>query len=81
MPNHLPTPICYASEISLTELVIAVIGRVVRGDLSRLFGLQIIQVERSARLIHDGGLVARPARVGKPDLLGFHFLTNTQTAR
>ena len=48
---------------------IAVIGRIVRGDLSRLFGLQVIQVERSARLVHDGRLVARPARVGKPDLL------------
>jgi len=47
---------------------IAVIGRIVRGDLSRILGLQVIQVERSARLIHDGGLVARPARVGKPDL-------------
>ena len=47
---------------------IAVIGRIVRGDLSRLLGLQVIQVKRSARLIHDGGLVARPARVGKPDL-------------
>ena len=48
---------------------IAVIGRIIRGDLSRLFGLQIIQVKRPARLIHDGRLVARPARVGKPDLL------------
>ena len=48
---------------------IAVIGRIVRGDLSRLLGLQVIQVKRSARLIHDGRLVARPARVSKPDLL------------
>ena len=48
---------------------IAVIGRIVRGDLSRIFGLQVIQVECPARLIHDGRLVARPARVSKPDLL------------
>ena len=48
---------------------IAVLGRIVRGDLSRLLGLQVIQVKSSARLIHDGRLVARPARVGKPDLL------------
>ena len=48
---------------------ITVIGRIIRGDLSRLFGLQVIQAERPTRLIHDGRLVARPARVGKPDLL------------
>ena len=48
---------------------IAVIGRIIRRDLSRLFGLQVIQVKRSTCVVHDGGLVARPARVGKPDLL------------
>ena len=34
-----------------------------------VFWVFVIQVKSSARLIHDGRLVARPARVGKPDLL------------